>query len=97
MLADLAERIGSTGRLQVVPALERVADTARQDELEVSIHQARNALDALAIKPSADIPTGPVLLLDDTARSLWTLTVAGALLREAGSGPVMPLVLHRRP
>jgi ATP-dependent DNA helicase RecQ len=36
-----------------------------------------------------------VLLLDDTARSGFTLTVAAALLRENGSGPVYPLVMHK--
>ena len=41
------------------------------------------------------MPAGPVLLLDDTSRSGFTLTVAAALLREAGAGPVYPLVLHK--
>jgi ATP-dependent DNA helicase RecQ len=43
------------------------------------------------------VPPGPVLLVDDVARSTWTLTVAAALLRDAGAGPVLPLVAHRRP
>ena len=30
------------------------------------------------------------------SRSGFTLTVAAALLRQAGSGPVYPLVLHKR-
>jgi len=38
-----------------------------------------------------------VLLVDDVARSTWTVTVAAALLRDAGAGPVLPLVGHRRP
>jgi ATP-dependent DNA helicase RecQ len=37
-----------------------------------------------------------VLLVDDTADSKWTLTEVGARLREAGAGPVYPLVLLRR-
>ena len=37
----------------------------------------------------------PVLLVDDIIDSGWTLTVIGAALREAGSGPVYPLVLAR--
>jgi ATP-dependent DNA helicase RecQ len=37
------------------------------------------------------------LLVDDFARSTWTLTASAALLRDAGSGPVLPLVAHRRP
>ena len=42
-----------------------------------------------------DVPDAPVLLLDDSTRSGFTMTVAAALLREAGSGPVYPLALHK--
>jgi ATP-dependent DNA helicase RecQ len=34
-----------------------------------------------------------VLLVDDLVDSRWTLTVAGSLLRGAGSGPVLPFAL----
>jgi ATP-dependent DNA helicase RecQ len=37
-----------------------------------------------------------VLLVDEAADSKWTLTVVGALLRQAGAGAVYPLVLLRR-
>jgi ATP-dependent DNA helicase RecQ len=37
--------------------------------------------------------SGPVLLVDDTADSRWTLTVAARALRQAGAGDVLPLVL----
>jgi ATP-dependent DNA helicase RecQ len=97
LLADLARRLGEVGGLPVIPVLRRVANTPRQDELDVSSRQASNVLDALTVAPNAQVPPGPVLLLDDTARSTWTITVAGALLREAGSGRVLPLVLHRQP
>jgi ATP-dependent DNA helicase RecQ len=44
------------------------------------------------------LPTdGPVLLVDDSYRSGWTMTVAAALLREAGAAEVMPLVVHQLP
>ena len=36
---------------------------------------------------------GPVLLLDDIVDSGWTCTVAAALLRQEGSGPVFPFAL----
>ena len=36
---------------------------------------------------------GPVLLVDDRTDSGWTLAEATRVLREAGSGPVLPLVL----
>ena len=46
---------------------------------------------------TGEVPGGPVLLVDDVARSTWTLTACAALLHDAGCGPVLPLVAHRRP
>jgi ATP-dependent DNA helicase RecQ len=40
---------------------------------------------------------GPVLLVDDTTRTRWTATVAGALLADAGATSVLPLVVHQLP
>jgi ATP-dependent DNA helicase RecQ len=37
----------------------------------------------------------PVLVVDDLVDSRWTLTVVGAALLEAGSGPVSPFVLAK--
>jgi ATP-dependent DNA helicase RecQ len=42
-------------------------------------------------------PPGPILLVDDVYASGWTMTVAAAMLGEAGAMAVYPLVLHRRP
>ena len=39
------------------------------------------------------MPEGAVLLIDDLFDSGWTMTIAAALLRRAGSGPVWPLAL----
>jgi phosphoribosylpyrophosphate synthetase len=36
-----------------------------------------------------------VLLVDDSMRSGFALTVAAALLRESGAGPVYPVVLRK--
>ncbi|KPC90488.1 hypothetical protein ADL27_35520 [Streptomyces sp. NRRL F-6602] len=36
---------------------------------------------------------GPVLLVDDTTESGWTLAVSARLLRRAGAQAVLPLVL----
>jgi ATP-dependent DNA helicase RecQ len=40
-----------------------------------------------------NIPSGPVLLIDDVVDSGWTMTVIAALLRRAGSGAVWPVAL----
>jgi ATP-dependent DNA helicase RecQ len=52
---------------------------------------------ALTLRPEVEIPAGPLLLVDARLRSGWSVTVAGALLREAGASAVLPLVLHQWP
>lgn len=94
LLTAVAQRLGALGRLPVVAALEGgEPDRPRQAAMANSTHQAANA--ARGLRPAADVPAGPVLLLDDTVRSGWTVTVAADLLRGAGAGPVLPLVLRR--
>jgi ATP-dependent DNA helicase RecQ len=61
--------------------------------MQNSVLQLRNAHAKLGIMPGVAVPAGPVLLVDDVVDSGWTLTVAGWLLREAGSGPVFPFTL----
>ena len=41
----------------------------------------------------ADVPAGPVLLVDDLVVTGWTLTVAAVALREAGASAVLPVAL----
>lgn len=53
---------------------------------------------ALAPEIAAHLATleGPVLLVDDLTDAGWTLTVASALLRDAGASAVLLLVLASR-
>ena len=60
--------------------------------MQNSVQQLRNVHEKLGVGDAA-VPDGPVLLVDDLVDSGWTLTVAGARLREAGSGPVFPFAL----
>ncbi|MCW2665307.1 MAG: putative ATP-dependent helicase, partial [Frankiales bacterium] len=46
-----------------------------------------------AVPPGLPCDGGPVLLVDDRVDTGWTLTECARLLREAGAGPVLPLVL----
>jgi ATP-dependent DNA helicase RecQ len=94
LIQGVAAGLGHLGRLPVLPLLERVVmDAPRQDELANSAHLCRNVLGAFRL--TAPLPAGPLLLVDDVLHSGWTLTVLSALLREAGAGPVYPLVLQR--
>jgi ATP-dependent DNA helicase RecQ len=70
-----------------------------QAELANSNHRCSNVWPAFAVDPAAlpggSVPAGPVLVVDDTYDSGWTLTVAAHRLREAGADAVLPFVLAR--
>jgi ATP-dependent DNA helicase RecQ len=92
----LAAELGLPYVATLVPALGDVdgpAPTRPQAAMQNSVLQLENARSKLALDATAAIPTGPVLLVDDLVDSRWTLTVAGSLLRAAGSGPVLPFAL----
>ena len=55
----------------------------------------RKLTEQAALPPA--VPQGPLLLVDARYRSGWRMTVAAALLREAGAAAVLPLVLHQAP
>ena len=95
-VAGMAAHIAQIGRLPLLDVL-----TARGPAPEPDVASATRVtglLAGLAVAPDAPaLPAGPLLLVDDVSRTGWTLTVAAALLRDAGAGPVLPLVGHRRP
>jgi ATP-dependent DNA helicase RecQ len=91
LVPDLAKRIANKLGIPYLQVLAKTKDTVEQKMMENSNQQAKNALDAFSIIQNC--PGGSALLIDDMVDSRWTLTVCGALLQEAGSGPVFPLVL----
>jgi ATP-dependent DNA helicase RecQ len=90
---SFARRQAAALGLAFRPVIERVRDGRPQKEMENSAQQLRNVYGAFAVTDR--VPDGPVLLVDDTYDSRWTLTVVGAALREAGSGEVFPFTLAR--
>jgi ATP-dependent DNA helicase RecQ len=96
-VASLAERIAAIGRLPLLGALDRVADSPPAGTVHNSAHRLAGLVNAFAV-PS-DVADGvrraggPVLLVDDLIVTGWTMTVAARLLREAGAAAVLPLVL----
>jgi ATP-dependent DNA helicase RecQ len=97
----LAERLARRLDLPLHAVLRKTRDTPPQAEMQNSAQQYENLAGAFEIDAAlidrtgagAGIPDGPVFLVDDFADSRWTLSVTGARLRKAGSGPVYPLVL----
>ncbi|MEU6015732.1 RecQ family ATP-dependent DNA helicase [Streptomyces sp. NPDC047515] len=98
LVGSLAQGIATIGRLPLLGTLTYTgpsgAHAARRSNSAQRLRALSGALavsgelaDALASSP------GPVLLVDDSTDSGWTLAVAARLLRQAGSEQVLPLVL----
>jgi ATP-dependent DNA helicase RecQ len=92
LVPDFARRVANMMRLPFIPCIRKVRDSEPQKTMENSFRQARNLAGVFEVMRHARM-SGPVLLIDDMVDSGWTFTVAGALLRQAGSGPVIPLAL----
>lgn len=91
LVPEFARRLADRLELPFVDVIDKVRDNEPQKMQQNRFHQCRN-LDGV-FQVAADIPTGPVLLIDDIIDSGWTITVLAALLRRAGSGPVFPVAL----
>jgi ATP-dependent DNA helicase RecQ len=91
LVAGFAARLAESLGLPLQPVVTKVGANRPQREMQNSAQQYGNVAEAFRV--SGEVPAGPVLLVDDTFDSRWTLTVIGVLLREAGSGPVIPFAL----
>ena len=91
LVPDFAARLARSLGLACKDVAVRARDTEPQKTMQNSQQQYRNVRDAF--QTTGEVPSGPVLLVDDTVDSRWTLTVVGLLLLEAGAGPVLPFAL----
>jgi ATP-dependent DNA helicase RecQ len=92
LVPDFAERLAAALELPYAAAVRQTRETREQNQLENSRQQFLNVEGAFAVDRSACHP-GPVLLIDDSVDSKWTLTEVGRGLRRAGTVAVWPLVL----
>lgn len=95
LIQSLALHISTVGKLPLVDALRLAGAVPGGDAASAAKVEALGK--ALKLRPEVEVPDGPVLLIDARYRSGWTMTVAAALLREAGASAVLPLVLHQLP
>ena len=93
LVYDFASRLAAALDVPFVEALARTTEAAEQKLMANSSMQARNV--AGSLKAIERMPAGAVLLIDDIIDSGWTLTMAGWLLLEQGSGVVHPFTLAR--
>ncbi len=96
----VADEVGKLGKLPVHRCLVRGPGSGFQEEQANSAYQLANVWGMLSVDhdalPERAIRDQPVLLIDDSADSRWTLTVAAFVLQEAQTGPVLPFVLQSR-
>lgn len=93
LVLDFAQRLAKALGLRFIPALVKTRPTEEQKGMENRYHQCHNLDGAFAVQAGRAEIKGPVLLIDDVFDSGWTVTLATALLRQAGSGPVYPFAL----
>jgi len=92
LVPDFAQRLANALDIPFSACIEKLVDNPQQKLMENSYKQAKN-LDGvfqvnLELKAYA-----PCFLVDDMVDSRWTLTVAAALLRQAGCEAVYPIAL----
>src|SRR3954453_3411632 len=91
LVPDFGRRLAEALGLPCVEGLARVGAAPPQRDMENSSQQAANVRGQFAVVAAP--PSAAGLIVDDLWFSGWTLATVGALLREAGAGPLHPLVL----
>jgi ATP-dependent DNA helicase RecQ len=94
LVPEYAERLADSLDLEFIPCVRKVSENQPQKKMENTEQQTRN-LDGVFEVTDRQVPNAPVLLVDDTVDSRWTLTVVTALLKEAEAGPVYPFALAK--
>ncbi len=91
LVPDFAARLAQALDLPFVPCIEKIRNNRQQKEMQNSYQQVKNLDGVFAI--TEQCKTGECLLIDDIVDSRWTITVAAALLYQAGCSAVYPMAL----
>lgn len=97
LVESLARGISTIGKLPYLGSLEKVQDAAGRSGGN-SVFRLSSVWHSFEVPAQlrerlSSIEGRPVLLVDDSVDSRWTLTVAARLLRKAGAGSVLPFAL----
>jgi ATP-dependent DNA helicase RecQ len=95
LVPDFARRLAEALGLRFEVALRKTRETPEQKTMANSQHQARNLDGSLEVLPFPGMEE-PGMMVDDISDSGWTSTVAIALLRRAGAGPIRPFALLKQ-
>ncbi|HEX9041213.1 MAG TPA: DEAD/DEAH box helicase [Trebonia sp.] len=97
LIESLGQRIAEIGRLSYLGSLGYATPDGPGPRRHNSAQRLASLWRALvvpgALREALSGADGPVLLVDDQIDSGWTMTVAAALLRDAGVPAVLPLAL----
>ena len=93
LVGSLAARLAEVGRLPLLGTLDLLRDVPPGAGRSNSAQRVKAVRSALGVPEGIVLDGRPLLLVDDVVDSGWTLTEATRVLREAGAGPVLPLVL----
>jgi ATP-dependent DNA helicase RecQ len=98
LVGSLARGISEIGRIPYLGGLQLAHGGPTGGRGGNSAYRLAGVWDRLVVGPEleaalAAVQGQPVMLIDDLTDSRWTLTVAGRVLRQAGAGAVLPLVL----
>ena len=93
LVGSLGARLAEVGRLPLLGTLDLLRDVPPGAGRSNSAQRLRAVHGAFGVPPGTALDGRPLLLVDDLVDSGWTLTEATRVLREAGAGPVLPLVL----
>jgi len=97
LIGSLGERIAGIGRLSHLGGLGYATADGPGPRRHNSAQRLASLWHSLVVpdvlRDAITESDGPVLLIDDQIDTGWTMTVAAALLRDAGATAVLPLVL----
>jgi len=97
LVGSLAAAIARAGRLEQLGPLALSASAEPTEAARNSAFRLRQVFGRFQVTPAQQEwlagAAGPVLLVDDSVDSRWTMTVASMLLRSNGAGAVLPFAL----
>ena len=91
----VAERLATVGRLER-GRLDLVEAAQPLESSAAGSAEAAWWRGSLLLPEELDVGNRTVLLVQQESASTWPVTVAAAMLREAGASAVLPLLIHRR-